>query len=269
MLIKALDTSIFHVNERFLKLDCHGRPMCVVAKRDTPQIRITKRQRMEEVVPTNRWLYVMVHAYAVKLGGGKLFRPKPDFPLREDYFVNDDSVSYQDIGSRWFKTIGQAKQYCSLAFLANADPTASVSFFRFRPGFGDKPVLLPRSSAQTESNPRRGGKKKKKKKGKKGEEERRAEVRVHVYTTRQDRSSQVPKVVSVTFESGARVFFLTNGRLNSRPLTLAPLPLVYCLIFHSLLLEGNFTNPYWNIVELMRRRNFLFDGWMGPGRGSL
>ena len=252
-LIQTLDSSIFHVEERLLKMDCHGRKMSVVAKRET---RPTKRQRREGA----GWVYVTVYSYAVKLGGGKLFRPKPDFPLREDYFVTDGSASYQDIGSRWFKTKWEAKQYCSLAFLANADPTASVSFFRFRPGFGDKPVLLPRSSTQMESNPSRGGRKKKKK-GKKGEEERRAEVRVHVYTTRQDRPSQVPKVVSVTFESGARVFFLTNGS-GAR---------VSGLLFHLPFptLGGKLYESILEHPELMWKRNFLFDGWMGPGRGSL
>ena len=128
------------------------------------------------------------------LGGGRLFRPHPDFQLREDYFLEDGDASYRDMGTRWFRSKGDAKQYCSLAFLAEGDPATSSCFFRHKTGFGDKPVVLNGPvTSQTESS------------------EGNSEVRVHVYTTRNQRSSQVPKFISVTYESGARAFFITDA----------------------------------------------------------
>ena len=208
------DVVIFVVDERLLKLDHNRKPLCVVSKREPPPHRIIKRQRREGVRPPDRAVYVTVYAYAIKLGGGKLFRPKPDFPLRDDYFLKDERSSYRDLGTRYFKTKQEAKHYCCLSFLATADPTTSFNLFRSCPGLGDKPVIVPRYADGAKKGGRGGSPRKAKARKRKEEdceeEEAISEVRVHVYTTRPDRSSQVPRYVSVTYESGARAFFLTN-----------------------------------------------------------
>ena len=197
---EAKDSVIFVVEERLLQLDQNKKPLCVVTRKEIDTKRLPKRMRGENnrptdiKRPTDRVTHFQVYSCAIMLGGGKLFRPNPDFPLREDYFLEDGVASHQVIGTRWFRSKKDAKQYCSLAFLAVGDPATSSCFFRHLPGFGDRPVLL-HGPVTNRSSPPEGN----------------AEVRVQVYTTRQNRQSQVPKFISVTYESGARAFFLTDG----------------------------------------------------------
>ncbi len=193
----AKDGVIFAVEERFLQLDHNRRPLCVVTKKAFRAQRLPKRQRRERregTRPTDRVTHVTVYSFAIMVGGGKLFRPNPDFPLREDYFLEEGVASYRDVGTRWFRTKQDAKLFCSLAFLAEGDPSSSAFYFRSLPGFGDKPVLLHGPVTCRTRSPV-------------GD----TEARVQVYTTRRHRDSQLPKFISVTYESGARAFFLTNA----------------------------------------------------------
>ena len=193
---RAKDGVIFALEERLLRLDCKGRPLCIVSRKEfrQQQQRRSKRQRRDLTIPNDRVAHKAVYSYGIMLGRGILFRPHPDFPLREDYFLEDGVASYRDMGTRWFMTKVDAKQFCSLAFLAEGDPATSSCFFRHRPGFGDRPILLHGPVTCRTSSPV-------------GD----CEARVHVYTTRKHRSSQVPRFISVTYESGARAFFLTDA----------------------------------------------------------
>ncbi len=190
----AADEEIFAVEERLLRLDHDRKPLCVVTNKGFKTQRPTKKQRRERTRRTDGVTHVTVYSYAIMLGGGMLFRPHPDFQLREDYFLEDGVASYRDMGTRWFRSKGDAKQYCSLAFLAQGDPATSSCFFRHKTGFGDRPVVLHGPVTCKTKSPVGN-----------------SEVRVHVYSTRNQRSSQVPKFISVTYESGARAFFLTDA----------------------------------------------------------